>query len=305
MKLDLSDVTICAVDSANVALTVRALRLSMARCKFADAILFTHATVDGAAFRIEKIPKVRSTVEYSYFCYKQLPTFINTPFVLMVQWDGYVVEPSAWSSAFREYDYIGARWPFVTDGMSVGNGGFSLRSRKFLRAVMKPRFTLDARLNSDWLICRSYRPELEKDHGIRFAPENVADLFSHEKVVPTAPTFGFHSLENMWRHVDDTEMFDVIRLLNAHACSTETYSRLMMAYFDLGKFELMSALCSKMRRRISRSKILQSIRESAGDQARATECIRMCERLSPSRRLGFVRRFFGKVASLFEKSRVG
>jgi hypothetical protein len=304
MQLDLSDVTVCAVDSVNVALTARALHLSMVQCKFADAILFTHATVHGG-FRTEKIPRVRSTAQYSSFCFKQLPTFIETPFVLIVQWDGYLVNPGAWSPVFRQYDYIGARWPSVKDGWSVGNGGFSLRSRKFLSALTQPRFALDVSLNSDWVVCRSYRPELERDYGVRFAPEHVADLFSHETAAPSGPTFGFHGLQNMWRYVDDGEMVKFISFLNADVCRTEAYARLILAYFDLGSVQPLSALYLKMRRHLDRDQVWQAIKQVSVDQARAAECIRMCETLSPSRlpeSLERVRRKARKALSLLVKS---
>lgn len=44
MKVDLSDVTLCAADSANLQLTARAMHASMERCKFAEAVLFSHDT---------------------------------------------------------------------------------------------------------------------------------------------------------------------------------------------------------------------------------------------------------------------
>ena len=47
MKLDLSDVTLCAADSVHLALTARALHTSMERCKFAEAVLFSHEPVEG------------------------------------------------------------------------------------------------------------------------------------------------------------------------------------------------------------------------------------------------------------------
>ena len=294
MKLDLRDVTLCAVDSVNVALTTRALQRSMAQCDFADAILFTDAAISGA-FRTEKISKIESTAEYSAFCFKELPGFVDTPFVLIVQWDGYVINPSAWSPAFRECDYVGSRWPWVTDGLSVGNGGFSLRSQKFLSAMMDPRFPLDLHSNSDWLVCRTYRPELESEYGVRFAPEGVADLFSHEKVVPTGPTFGFHSLENMWRYVDDAEMTEGIDLLSADVCRTEAYARLILAYFELGKLALLSALFRKMKRHLTRDEIWRTIKGNSDDEAWATNCLLLCERLSPFGPSEFLRRAYRKA----------
>src|SRR5205085_391058 len=127
--------------------------------------LFSHVPADGA-FRVIEIDRIDSTFAYSQFVFKDLPRVVETPFALMVQWDGYVIDANAWSENFRDFDYIGARWPFISDGMAVGNGGFSLRSRKFMSALMEPRFPIGDSGNSDWLVCRSYRPQLEGDFGI-------------------------------------------------------------------------------------------------------------------------------------------
>ncbi|TPQ37920.1 hypothetical protein C2U70_09975, partial [Bradyrhizobium guangdongense] len=157
---DLTDVTICAIDSVNVPATAAALGRSIGACDFGDAILFSHEQAEGP-FRCVKIDPVGSIAAYSEFLYKQMPRLIETPFVLVVQWDGYVVDPSAWRPDFRQYDYVGAPWPFVSDGFSVGNGGFSLQSQRFLRAMLDDRFVLRADVNSDWQVCRTFRPQLE------------------------------------------------------------------------------------------------------------------------------------------------
>jgi hypothetical protein len=278
MNLDLEDVTVCAVDSVNVALTTRALNLSTAQCSFADVILFSHTRAEGA-FRTVEIDKINSTAEYSYFCWKELPKWIDTPFVLLLQWDGYVVNPGAWNPVFREYDYIGARWPFVTDRMNVGNGGFSLRSRRFLSALLESRFKNDDAVNSDWLVCRSYRPALESEFGIRFAPGNVADLFSHERAPPIGPTFGFHGLGNMWRYVEDTNLVGLVDLLDPYVFRTVEYSRLLLECFRLRKLELLTALFARMKAHIGHDEILQAMTSLAG--ASACECVSLCEGLLP------------------------
>jgi len=72
MKLDLSDVTLCAADSANLALTARALHLSMDRCKFAEAVLFSHERLDGD-FRTVVVPKF-DRIGYQAFRIKPPPT---------------------------------------------------------------------------------------------------------------------------------------------------------------------------------------------------------------------------------------
>ena len=133
-KPDLTDVTICAIDSVNVPATVAALDRSIRSCRFGDAILFSHEAVQGP-FQSIKIDRVGSTAAYSEFLYRHLPRLIETPFVLVVQWDGYVIDPAAWAPDFRRYDYIGAPWPFVSDDFSVGNGGFSWQSPMATRSA--------------------------------------------------------------------------------------------------------------------------------------------------------------------------
>ena len=111
---------------------------------------------------------------------KGLRRYVDTSHVLVIQWDGYVVDAAAWRPEFRQYDYIGAPWPFVSDGFSVGNGGFSLQSQKFLRVMRDDRFVLREDVNSDWQVCRTFREQLESEFGLRFAPRVVAEAFSYE-----------------------------------------------------------------------------------------------------------------------------
>jgi uncharacterized protein DUF5672 len=271
-------VTLCAADSANVSLTARALRISMAQCDFADAILFSHAPVAGP-FRTVEIGKLASTAAYSTFVFKELPALVETPFVLIVQWDGYVVDPSAWRSDFREYDYIGARWPEAIDGQSVGNGGFSLRSRKFMAALAEPRFMLDETVNSDVQVCRTLRPLLERDFGIRFATEEVADRFSYENIDPLAPTFGFHAMGNMWRHVDDAEMVRLIHDLSPYVTRTVHCTMLLRMYFAEKRLDPLRALFGKMKAHLGSDAIRELIVQQTGDDALARACVDFCEAL--------------------------
>ena len=101
MKLDLSDVTVCAIDSVNLALTARALQLTMAQCEFSDAVFFSHLPVEGG-FRSVCIDNLNSLAAYHAFAVKRLPALIETPFVLVVQWDGYVINAGAWNPSFRQ-----------------------------------------------------------------------------------------------------------------------------------------------------------------------------------------------------------
>jgi len=258
-KLDLADVTLCAADSANMALTARAMHISMEKCKFGDAVFFSHAPVEGN-YRTVKIDKVDRD-GYQAFRKKPPPT-VETPFVLFIEWDGYVIEPRAWSQRFREYDFIGAKWPpmflGVDDGMNVGNSGFCLQSKKFNEKI-EP-IVLGPGENVDLAVCKRHRRALERDFGIRFAPEPVADLFSYEFVLPRKTTFGFHGLGNMWRHNSDLEMLEIIDLVDPYVLATKQFTTLLAHYSLQCKFHMIERLFIKMRQHIDRDAALAIFR---------------------------------------------
>lgn len=201
MVLNLNKVTICSADSSYVGLTAKALARSMESCRFADAILFSHRRADGP-FRCVEIPPLRSLDDYSSFCLTALPHQIETDFALIVQWDGFVVDPARWHPSFLKYDYIGAVWGGADRNQRVGNGGFSLRSKRLLDALKS--FPPIPGQHEDQVICRLHRPRLEHEFGIRFADEKTANRFAYEYWVTSA--FGFHGFHNMWRYLADAEL---------------------------------------------------------------------------------------------------
>lgn len=136
---------------------------------------------------------------YSEFCIKNMAEHVDTDHVLIIHPDGYILNPSAWSNDFLQYDYIGATW-WYKDNKNVGNGGFSLRSKKLLDILAN--LDLDRYHPEDDIICRGIRPYLD-EQGIKFAPEEVANRFSIEAYGVQDNryngAFGFHG-----KHVDFT-----------------------------------------------------------------------------------------------------
>ncbi len=157
-----------------------------------------------------------------------MPRTVTTDFNLVIQPDGFAVNPQAWDDRFWEYDYVGAAWPFLWGGGPywglpiVGNGGFSLRSRKLYDALrdLRPSSRLEDWANSsvytvpqfswpvygrqvlseDFIICIGYRETLEHRYGINFCPAELANKFSVETVCDFTQywlgrSFGFHRAE--------------------------------------------------------------------------------------------------------------
>jgi tetratricopeptide (TPR) repeat protein len=221
---ELHDVTLACIDTANHALALRALEISRRRLAFGRTLFLTDAIPAGVAvppgIEIVPIGRLASRDDYSRFVLKSLLGHVATSHVLLAQWDGYVVNPAAFDEAFLSVDYIGAKWFWYADAMRVGNGGFSLRSRKLLEALQDPRITLvDA---EDVTICRSFRPLLEREYGIRFASEDLADRFAFEAAYPTGLPFGFHGLYNFCRVVPPDELCALVpQLSDAVAASLQ------------------------------------------------------------------------------------
>ncbi len=268
-RLSLPDVTLCAADSAYVGLTARAMRRSLEQCAFGDAILFSHDAVEGP-FRTVRIPPLRSVREYSQFCLTVMPDHIATRFALVVQWDGFVINPEAWARAFCKYDYIGAAWHGIfPTHMMVGNGGFSLRSRRLLNAIK----TLPAvgGYFEDRVICHIHRERLERDFRIRFAPVRVADRFSYEFHEPEAPPFGFHGLQNMWRHVEDDHLVAVANEIDLDKAFTDHLLRLVLNCLSHEREEPAQALYRRIRTKYPAKKVGEVLKSWHGAEQGADD----------------------------------
>lgn len=275
-KLDLTDVTLCAVDTINPRLAARALDISQSQCHFGDAILMSHQVVPTQT-RIVQIGQLRSLGEYSAFVIKELPGYISTPWVLVVQWDGYVVDSSRWSDDFFQYDYIGSRWLGSSDGRDVGNGGFSLRSARLLNALSDKRFSVPENAAEDALICTMWRTTLESDYGIRFAPASVADRFSYEYATPERPSFGFHGPFNMWRHTDDDSMIEIIRSVDIKTLTSPRCIALLKTYCDLRKFSCIEAIYRRLREYLTAEDITNAFIRNFMESSIALKYIKICE----------------------------
>ncbi|GAB4566195.1 MAG: hypothetical protein Tsb007_38540 [Rhizobacter sp.] len=194
-SLNLPQVTLCAVDcTPRLAWTLAALQRCLAEVSFGDAVLCTdRASLAGHAMpqgvRWVEIEPLRSIEAYSEFVLKQLAPHVRGSHVLIVQWDGFVLNAAAWQPAFLQFDYIGAPWNHIPEPHSVGNGGFSLRSLRLLQALQSPQIVPGH--PEDICICQTYRGVLEAQ-GLRFAPVALARQFAVEDDSVGDAVFGFH-----------------------------------------------------------------------------------------------------------------
>lgn len=188
----LPNVTLCIIDTVNYGDAMFAIKQTLKQITPARVIFFTDVDInvqDGV--EIIRIKHLFSAKAYSQWMIKELgKQDITTSHILVIQWDGYVLDGSQWNEQFLEYSWIGATWQEV-DLANVGNGGFSLREFRLHQLIAHDPLILPVH-PEDTGISRIYRNYLEQKYGLTWAPEELANTFSFELNKPRQKTFGFH-----------------------------------------------------------------------------------------------------------------
>jgi hypothetical protein len=233
-KLSLPDVTLVLIDTDGGELALKALEDTLNLIEPAEVIVLTNQN-SVIPSRFPPIPKIKSGEEYGQILWKKIPPLVSTSHILVIQWDGWVINPNSWSSNFLSYDYIGAVWP-RHETNRVGNGGFSLRSKK-LMDILGQGHLVPGKLEDDNL-CRYFRGLLEITDRIHWADEKTANKFSREhdwnfnprEKAPPFP-FGFHDVRN-WPRVFSPEQL----VLRMEMCERNPYISQKQEYQELKEF---------------------------------------------------------------------
>ncbi len=194
MKRRLQNVTLLGLDCVNIKRLIQAAEICKKDFDFGAVKLLS--SLPSRHVDVVPIEPLNSIEAYNDFIIEKLNDYIDTDFVLLIQYDGFILNPNAWTDDYLKYDYTGAPW-WKNGKFIVGNGGFSLRSKKLLEMLQKDKYKITDKDPEDWFICVTIRKELE-DRGIKFAPIELAKQFSFESNekdgVVWNGQFGFHGL---------------------------------------------------------------------------------------------------------------
>ena len=208
-KITLPNVTLLAATSVDIDQTNLNLKISSENIEFAAVKLLSSSLPNKKFPNIKyiSIPQMNLS-DYNRLIIEDLHKYFNTSHCIIMQSDSFVVNYERWTEEFLKFDYIGAPWtnkvqvnPKLILNMEknlVGNGGFSLRSRKLVETTAKINFnSLKFPFkNEDIIICHYlYKKMLESD--IHFAPPKLAAQFSIENEnhlygQDVHTVFGFH-----------------------------------------------------------------------------------------------------------------
>lgn len=239
MPVKLPNVTLVAVNGADHKNRdwINLFKFCHSKVEPEESLLFTHCpesyTDDLFATRVwpKPIPTL-DHIEFAEFSLYEMYKDIETDYVICIQLDGFVVNEDAWDPKFLDFDYIGAPWPYdnlawqyqnfpdrkpaeIGDNLlkyNVGNGGFCLKSLKFMEEVAKiPYWEMDIHAN-DIATSLTHRKRLE-DAGVKFADPQTAIEFSVESkhvenCVTPEKSFGFHCRNT---HPDKVRLLEEFR----------------------------------------------------------------------------------------------
>ena len=193
-KLGLPNITLLAASSVKIDLVQDALKISSYEIDFGAIKLLSHSKPKIKFPEIEYIHIPEMNLDgYCKLLIEDLYKYFDTTHCIIIQDDSFVVNSDQWNNDFLNFDYIGAPWTKTVSPKKnlniellnnrVGNGGFSLRSKKFASVCkdlnffnLKDKFSIN---NEDIILCHYlYDYMIKKD--IKFAPIKLASNFSME-----------------------------------------------------------------------------------------------------------------------------
>lgn len=186
--------------------TIKAILFSKKDIPFKKIQILSCIDFNHPEIQFIKIPQL-DYKQYNIFVIRNYNDYIDTKYLLHIQNDGFIINPQVWTDEFLNYDYIGALWPVHNASNNpdwrCGNGGFTLRSKKFLEVSQK-YCPDDGGGNEDYLVCQRYR-HIFLEHNLKYATNEIAARFSVEDTFlpetygqshsdkKTLKSFGFHA----------------------------------------------------------------------------------------------------------------
>ena len=140
-KLNLKNVTLICLDDMQPAKAFDVMKGVCDNIDFGEVKLLSSKDESVVTDKIKPMFNIR---DYNIFIIKEIYKYVDTEFCMFIQRDGYPLNFEMWTDDFLKYDYIGAPWTWAPHpnkhgicriNKCVGNGGFSIRSKRLLEDI--------------------------------------------------------------------------------------------------------------------------------------------------------------------------
>ena len=242
----MKNLTIAIVDTGYHELAAKSLDLAVAVTGANNVIVLSDRDFYPGSKFVQVAP-ITDKITYSHLILKELGKHITTDFTMVIQYDGMPTDPTRWQDEFMKYDYIGAPWPWFPEDRRVGNGGFSLRSRKLTDLCLDDQLVFDPGPNEwqeDVHIGVLYKDWFVKN-GAEFAPIPLAKQFSAENPGGKFDTYGFHGTLCLPFYLSDEHLSFYIDKLTAKMLTNDAHIRVPFGLFRAQRYELLEQFMDK------------------------------------------------------------
>jgi len=101
---------------------------------FKKSVIITDKDINTKNHQIKKVAKL-DYAAFNLFCILDLWRYVETPHFLIIQPDGFIINPQLWDDNWLNYDFIGAPLNDPKMNLAIGNGGFSLRTKSLAKFI--------------------------------------------------------------------------------------------------------------------------------------------------------------------------
>lgn len=192
----LPDVTLLAISSDRVESNVKALEHSMKLMEFGAVKFLSHRKPEylPEGIQFEECAELKCIRDFDYYAFKELGKHVTTSHALMIQDHAYLLHTDVWRDEFLNFDFCGALWEPRMEFLSpssftlarLGNGGFSLRSKRIMDLPKKldlPLVEDRGYTNDDGQINVYWRKTMLENGIVYPEPWEIAD-FAYENDTP-------------------------------------------------------------------------------------------------------------------------
>lgn len=242
----MKNLTIAIVDTGYHALAAKSLDLAV-EVTGANNVLVLSDRDFYPGSNFVKVDPISDKVTYSRLVLKELGKHITTDYTMVIQYDGMPTDATKWQDEFLKYDYIGAPWQWFPEDRRVGNGGFSLRSRRVTDLCLEDKLVFEPGPNEwqedvhigvlykDWFV----------QNGAQFAPIALAKQFSAENPGGKFDTYGFHGTLCLPFYLSDEHLSFYIEQLTPRMLTNDAHIRVAFGLFKAQRYELLEHFMDK------------------------------------------------------------